>query len=218
MGYGGKIDERRQARELRAQSWTLLDIARELGVSKSSVSVWVRDVEFVPKPRNRGHSSHKPHPLTVKKQAEIERCRVEAAATIGQLTDRDILVYGLALYLGEGAKTSQSGFGLANTSVEVMVSFMVWLRRCFEINESRLRARLYLHHGLDLDAATVFWSETLGISAGQFTAAYRPESRDRFRGSKHPNGCITVRYSDVTLHRRVMALISALTSQFAIPG
>ena len=75
MGYGGKIDERRQARELRAQSWTLLDIARELGVSKSSVSVWVRDVEFVPKPRNRGHSSHKPHPLTVKKHAEIERCR-----------------------------------------------------------------------------------------------------------------------------------------------
>jgi hypothetical protein len=218
MGYGGKIQERRRARELRAQSWTLLDIARELNVSKASVSVWVRDVEFVPKPRNRGHPSHRPHPLTIKKQAELQRCRAEAAVTIGQLSDRDILVYGLALYLGEGAKTSQSGFGLANTSVEVMVSFMVWLRRCFEIDESRMRARLYLHEGLDLEAATVFWSDALGIPAAQFTAAYRPESRDRFRGSKHPNGCITVRYSDVTLHRRVMALISALTSQFAIPG
>ena len=55
MGYGGKWVERERARELSAESWTLLEIAQELGVSKASVSVWVRDVEFVPKPRNRGH-------------------------------------------------------------------------------------------------------------------------------------------------------------------
>ena len=79
MGYGGKFVERERARELRAQSRTLQEIAAELGVSKGSVSVWVRDVDFVPKPRNRGHSGQQPHPLHVKKLAEIERCRVEAA-------------------------------------------------------------------------------------------------------------------------------------------
>ena len=83
MGYAGKWVERERARELRAESWTLLDIARELGVSKGSVSVWVRDVPFVPRPRNRGHSAHKPHPLTIKKEAEIERCRDEAR-TVGR--------------------------------------------------------------------------------------------------------------------------------------
>ena len=72
--------ERQRARELRAEAWTLQEIADELGVSKGSVSVWVRDVEFVPKPRNRGHESHRPHPLHVRKLAEIERCRVEAEA------------------------------------------------------------------------------------------------------------------------------------------
>jgi AraC-like DNA-binding protein len=48
MGYGGKVTERHRARELRAEAWTLKDIAAELGVSKSSVSLWVRDVDFVP--------------------------------------------------------------------------------------------------------------------------------------------------------------------------
>jgi transcriptional regulator with XRE-family HTH domain len=48
MGYGGKSVERERARELRAQSWTLQEIADELGVAKGSVSVWVRDVEFTP--------------------------------------------------------------------------------------------------------------------------------------------------------------------------
>ena len=46
MGYRGKLREREEARRLRAEGYTLLDIARQLGVSKSSVSVWVRDVEF----------------------------------------------------------------------------------------------------------------------------------------------------------------------------
>ena len=46
MGYGGKVVEQQRARELRAQAWTRQDIATELGVSKSSVSLWVRDVDF----------------------------------------------------------------------------------------------------------------------------------------------------------------------------
>jgi transcriptional regulator with XRE-family HTH domain len=51
MGYRGKLQEQERARELRAQAWTLREIADELGVAKSSVSVWVRDVEFDPASR-----------------------------------------------------------------------------------------------------------------------------------------------------------------------
>jgi transcriptional regulator with XRE-family HTH domain len=51
VGYRGKVVEQERARELRALGWTLLDIARELGVAKSSVSLWVRDVAFEPRPR-----------------------------------------------------------------------------------------------------------------------------------------------------------------------
>jgi transcriptional regulator with XRE-family HTH domain len=45
MGYRGKVAEQERARELRAEAWALVEIANELGVSKSSVSLWVRDVE-----------------------------------------------------------------------------------------------------------------------------------------------------------------------------
>jgi hypothetical protein len=46
VGYRGKLAERERARDVRAQAWTINEIVAELGVSKSSVSVWVRDVEF----------------------------------------------------------------------------------------------------------------------------------------------------------------------------
>jgi hypothetical protein len=40
MGYRGKVKEQEQARALRAEGHTLAEIAAELGVAKSSVSLW----------------------------------------------------------------------------------------------------------------------------------------------------------------------------------
>jgi len=48
MGYRGKVEEQERARDMRARNMTLQDIATELGVAKSSVSLWVRDVPFTP--------------------------------------------------------------------------------------------------------------------------------------------------------------------------
>ena len=75
MGYGGKVPEQQRARELRAEAWTLQDIATELGVSKSSVSLWVRDVEFTPNPRRRTRAAATRSSLHLRKLAEIERRR-----------------------------------------------------------------------------------------------------------------------------------------------
>jgi uncharacterized protein YjcR len=44
VGYRGKTSEQERARDLRAEGWTYTEIVAELGVSKSSVSLWCRDV------------------------------------------------------------------------------------------------------------------------------------------------------------------------------
>ncbi len=113
MGYGGKWAEQLRARELRAEAWTLQDIATELGVSKSSVSLWVRDVDFVPNPRRRTRRP-RPSSLHVRKVAEIERLDAEGIAEVGQMTDREFLLAGAALYAGEGFKRDGQ-VGMANT-------------------------------------------------------------------------------------------------------
>ena len=217
MGYGGKVADRARARELRARSWTLDEIARELGVSKSSVSVWVRDVEFTPKPRNRGHRTQKPHPLHLAKLAEIERLDEAGRTAVGELDDRELLLVGTALYWGEGFK-GDGAVGMANTDPACLHFFVDWLRRCFDIDESRLRVRVYLHSGLDLDSAERYWSELLRIPRAQFGKAYRAAADPSRRRSKHAHGCPAVVYSDSSLHRRVMGLVRALSSSFDLPG
>jgi transcriptional regulator with XRE-family HTH domain len=137
VGYRGKIEERERARELRARSWTLVEIADELGVAKSSVSVWTRDVDFVPRPRNRGHASHKPHPLTLNKRAELERCRDEAVRFADSLTNRDLQLFGYALYVGEGAKTEASGLRLAKPPRRTGRSYCRFLENGFTRHTAR---------------------------------------------------------------------------------
>jgi hypothetical protein len=216
MGYGGKIPEQQRARELRAEAWTLQDIATELGVSKSSVSLWVRDVEFTPNPRRRTRAP-RPSSLHLRKLAEIERCDQDGIELIGRMTPREFLVAGAALYAGEGAKTD-GAVKFANTNPDLIRFFVAWLRMFFAPVESRLRVNLYLHDGLNLEAAVAYWSELTAIPHSQFTKPYRAVADPSIRRTKHLMGCPAVVYSDSLTHRRVMGLVRALACAAARPG
>lgn len=217
MGYRGKLELQHRARELRAQAWTLAEIAAELGVAKSSVSLWVRDVEFEPRPR-RTARRRGPNALQRRKQAEIEAMDRLGVERLGQLTDQAFLAAGVALYAGEGAKTGGT-VKFANSDPNMMAFFCRWLRSHFDIDESRLRVSLYLHEGLDLDAANAFWSEVTGIPVAQFQKPYRAVADGGIRHSKHVYGCAHVIYSCTRTHRAVMGLVRALlSSQPADPG
>lgn len=228
MGYRGKVAEQERAKELRAQAWTLNEIAAELGVSKSSVSLWVRHVEFdeaawatrTAERQERGTRAAQrrgPNKLQRQKQAEIEELLVAGRRRIGTMTDDAFLVAGVALYAGEGAKRDGS-VRFANTDPRMVSFFCAWLRHFFVIDESRLRLRLYLHQGLDLDHANQFWSALTGIPLCQFRTPYRAVPDPSIRTAKHVLGCPSVVYGCSRTHRAIMGMMHALLSSEALPG
>ena len=216
MGYRGKVEEQERARELRAEGKTLLDIATTLGVSKSSVSLWVRDVPFTPSPKRRGPKRNT-HPASRAKQQQIEDLNAAGIERIGRLSEEAFLAAGLALYAGEGGKTD-GAVKFANTSAAMVSFFCSWFRHFFDVDEARLRGRVYLHEGLDLGVAESMWSELTGIPRSQFGAPYRARADPTIRRVKHEHGCMYVIYSCTTTHRSIMGLIRALLASTAIPG
>ena len=207
--------EQDQARALRALGWSLPAIEAELGVSRSSVSLWCRDIEVPPGEWTRRlrapAAGRKKNPLQAAKEAEIERLHAEGAARLADLSEREHLIAGVALYAGEGTKGGNA-LGFANTNPEMVRFFCAWLRRHFDIDESRLRMRIYLHEGLDLDATQRFWSEVSGVPVAQFRAAYRAVPDPTIRKAKHLQGCAYVGYSCATTKRTIMGLVEALLS------
>lgn len=211
MGYRGKVREQEEARALRAAGITMPAIAERLGVSRSSVSLWTRDVPFTPGPdwgRQAGQP-RQPNALQRRKQEEIDRLLKEGRQRVGTLSDRDLLVTGAALYAGEGAKRDGM-VAFSNSDSRMVRLFCRWLRHFFEVDETRLRVRLYLHQGLDLDAATLHWSRVTCVPVEQFGAAYRAVPDPSIRTAKHVHGCATVSYSCSRTHRAVMGIVHAV--------
>jgi hypothetical protein len=216
VGYRGKLAERERARDLRAQAWTINEIVAELGVSKSSVSSGCATSSST-KRRGR-HGPARAHQLQQRKQAEIVRLIVDGAGRIGDPTDRDLLIAGMALYAGEGAKTDGRVL-FANSDPRMVALFLRFLRSFFDVDESRLRLRLYLHAGLDIDRATNFWSGLTAIPPQQFQKPYRAVPDHSIRHAKHPMGCPGIRYSCSKTHRAIMGLVAGLlSSEVRSPG
>ena len=136
------------------------------------MSLWVRDVEpdraawearaHGPTTCNGnfGPRAKRPHRQQLEKEAEIARLQAEGRDRIGRLTEKEFLVAGVALYAGEGAKTGNE-VRFANSDPRMMLFFVTWLRHFFEIDEHRLRLRLYLHRGSrSRCSASDFWARS----------------------------------------------------------
>src|SRR4029079_5211886 len=148
MGYRGKVEQQEQARRMRARNMTLQAIASELGVAKSSVSLWVRGVSFMPSKRRTG-PQRRPHPMHEAKLAQIAALNAEGIERIGTLSEAAFLAAGVALYAGEGSKT-EGCVRFANSDPAMIRFFCTWFRRFFEVDEARLRARRCLQPRTDV--------------------------------------------------------------------
>ncbi|HLL33080.1 MAG TPA: hypothetical protein VK545_04130, partial [Streptomyces sp.] len=102
-----KDDLRRKARELRLQGWTYDRIEAELGCSRSSVSLWVRDL---PKPERRDPAEAaaiarrgREEKLRIRDE-ERRRTKETARRAVGELSSRELFLLGVGLYWAEGAK------------------------------------------------------------------------------------------------------------------
>ncbi|GAC1595017.1 MAG: hypothetical protein NVS3B21_17690 [Acidimicrobiales bacterium] len=87
MGYRGKVVAREEACRMRAHGLTMPEIATALGVSRSSVSLWTRDIEVIAGPRRRPVRTG---PNSLQRRKAASRLRVHLYLHDGLDLDRAI--------------------------------------------------------------------------------------------------------------------------------
>jgi hypothetical protein len=165
--------------------------------------------------RGKGAGSHG-LPGQVKEQEQARALRAEGH-TLADIAAKLGVAKSSASLWGEGSK-GEGEVNFANSDPEMVRFFCAWLRRFFEVDEKRLRVRVYLHLGLDLDAVEQFWSELTQVPRSQFRKPYRAVPDPSIRRNKHEYGCAYVRYTCTKTHRQVMGLVRALLSSSCYSG
>jgi transcriptional regulator with XRE-family HTH domain len=199
-----KDDLRVRARDLREQGLDYEQIAAELGVSKSSVSLWVRDLPRPPglsyeECRRRAAEGVRRYWAAERpvREAEREAIRIAAAAEIGALSDREIIIAGAVAYWCEGAKTKPhrriDRVSFINSD-PALVKFFLRFLDVAEIARERLIFRVYIHESADVEAAQRFWLEVTRAQPDQFRRPtlkrHNPRTVRKNIGADY-HGCLT---------------------------
>jgi transcriptional regulator with XRE-family HTH domain len=108
-----RFEEKQRARELRRQGWSYNDILKEVGVSKSTLSLWLRDIPLTEEQiaalacKFRAGRERFIHKMRVRRDTRWAAYHREAEEEYLTLSQDPVFMFGLALYIGEGTRRSR---------------------------------------------------------------------------------------------------------------
>ncbi len=196
-----KVQERELVLALRRKGYTYREILSKVPVSKSSVSLWLKESVL---------TSAEKQVLKKRRVAGITRGRIRAAASLRQARmarDNESLLWaraqfqthkkepffqvGIALYWAEGSKRT-SAFGFINSDAEMIRMMLSWIRKYLTQSEEEIRMRVYTHHAFKSENHEQLWSKETGVPSTQFgKTVYKTQG---LQVKKRPNyqGCVRI--------------------------
>jgi hypothetical protein len=207
MAYPQSIKE--EARRLRLKGFSLGEIVRKLDISKSTASTWLNTVILNTAAKNRLLKRTK---LDQIKFAEMTRNQTKARETLylqnarNELKDRPDYkkIMCALLYWCEGNKDPRSMI-FTNSDPRLVRAFLNLLKQSFVLDKSRLHPCIHIHRYHSASRQLDFWSKVTNINKQQFVRPYiKPNTGKRKREGYQ--GCLSLRYHDSDLARRLLAM------------
>lgn len=170
-----------KALELRKQGYSYSQIKKEMKVSKSSLSLWLRDFPL---------SDKRIRELRDNSEVRIEKCRItkelkkkkrldkvyfKVRSEVGKLSKRELKLCGMFLYWAEGTKVSTGSVVISNTDYHLVKFFLITLLT-LGIKKDKIFVRLQLYKDMDINEEIDFWSNFLKISKSNFKKPYIKKS------------------------------------------
>lgn len=195
---------------LRKDGWFYSEIAKELGVAKSTAYLWAHAQEY-----NSEESAKIAKRLSKSKRELIQKLAVlkrrrqeqrlkameaEAKAIVhnSDLTHSHKQLICAVLFWCEGGKDVTSGLQFINSDPRMISKFLSLFRESFVPNESKFRALVHLHDYHDVNKQLQYWSVITKIPLSQFHRPYLKPHTGKSVREGYP-GCVSVRYLDASL-------------------
>lgn len=167
-----KVEEKEKARQLRqTEGMSIKDIAKQIGVSTSSVSLWVRDIELTEDQKNKLYEKNilffnQFYGNKIKKEKYLNLRKSYQQHGKDLAKKREWLhVAGCMLYWGEGHK-ARNILSICNSDPNLLILFMKFIRTYFEITEEKnisVSITYHLNNGIPESDIVTYWTKLLSI-------------------------------------------------------
>jgi transcriptional regulator with XRE-family HTH domain len=166
-----KTYEREEARRLRREEGlSVKEICKRLGVSKGSVSVWVRDIELTDEQKavlNYRKATYGGQFWGSKAVAKKHRDLRQQYQEEGRAKAREkdpLHIAGCMLYWAEGTK-AKNALALINSDADMLRFYLTFLRQSLGVQDEdiKLYINCYLNNGISLDDIQSHWLRVLQL-------------------------------------------------------
>lgn len=219
-----KFKEKNKAQELRKKGKSIKEIAKQLHVSKSTVSVWCQAIQLTKKQifelnqkMLRGGYIGRLKGAAIQRKRYLQKVNnltQEGKILIHKLSTYELLVAGAALYWGEGNKKDRI-VGFSNSDPEVIKFIMSWFRKAWRLSEDRFYLRVGINkiHKKRDDEVKRYWSKVANIPLKQFrkTTFIKAKNKKIYKNFYTHFGTLTIRITKSSeLQYKTLGLIEGL--------
>lgn len=225
-------NDKQTAIKYRLQGKSYTEINELLGVPKSTLSGWLKEVQVSEAARKRLNSRMREGSLrgllkknkqqTIDARKNATNIRWESSKDIQKISKRELLILGVSLYWGEGYKRPIIKDGVARTYHPVSLSnsdpklvavFLKFLREICNVEENKLKAGLRIYQHQNAEKLLLFWSELTKIPKERFEKFYYGVSKSSLGKRPFntlPYGTIQIRVNDTNLFHRIMGWLEGI--------
>lgn len=215
-----KSKEKNKAIELRKRGESIRDIAKKLKVSKGTVSLWCRDIKLtlqqIKKLYERRRLGGYKGARTQYEQRlkRIEEYKKQGLKRIGNLSNRDLLLTGLALYWGEGSKKNRK-IRINNSDPELIKFIIKWFKKVWNIEDVKFTFRAAINeiHQNRVEEVERYWSTITGFPLKYFykTTLIKTKNKKNYRNFPKHYGTLTIEIKKSgQFYYQIMGLLEGL--------
>lgn len=199
--------------ELRKKGFSLTEIKQRLKISKSTASLWLRDIELpvaaLERLAKRGILGMvRSKKVREERRKAFEKLLKERAFRILKntlLTKNHFKIICALLFWCEGGKEVKSGIRFINSDSCLIKTFLILLRKSFQLNEKKFRVGLHLHQYHDEEKQKKYWSKITKIPLNQFIKVYWKSNTGKRIRIDYP-GCATIYYHNTKLAKELTTI------------
>ena len=212
------IEQKAKAIELRIKGASYSQIKSTLGISKSTLSGWLKNYPLSPERirelRDFSEKRIESYRNTMRKKKETRQKLVyqREKEYLLPLSSKELYIAGLFLYWGEGNKTTPFSTILSNSNPLMIKFFVFWLINTFRVPLDKMRIKIHLYQDMNEQKEIDFWSKLTKIPKKQFNKSYIKQTTLAgltYKGFNHGTCNIMVHNRDIA--ERVMMGIEAIT-------
>jgi len=210
-----KTAERAEARRLRKEEGrSVKELAALLGVSVSSISLWVRDIDLTDQQREalRHRMGGRIDGSSAYAVVALARRRESQEAGRARARKGDLLhAAGCMLFWAEGSK-GRNSVGFVNSDPAMIKFFVQFLRTCYAVPDAKIAVtcNLFADHEARQREIEDFWLQLVGVSRARLrktTVNRYSKYSAKKRQNKLPFGTCRITVCDTSLVQNLYGAI-----------